>query len=146
MSACRQWDTPVSAAARKLRILGSSPSGQINGKLERSGKRAANKEHWSAMSGKVLPRIRAVLPLPEYCLGVALEGQRGGFVVSLADMIAKGGVFKGIENKNVFESVRVDGRRRAIFWPRPLTPDGEPMIDIDADALVEMARSQAMSH
>jgi len=98
------------------------------------------------MSEKLLARIRAIVPLPDYCLGVALEGKKIGFVVSLAEIIAKGGVFKGIENKHAFEAVRIDGRRRAIFWPRPLTPDGEPMIDIDADALVEMARSQSLRH
>jgi hypothetical protein len=95
------------------------------------------------MSGKVLPRIRVVIPLPDYCLGISLEGQKRGFIVSLAGMIAKGGVFKGIEDNSTFEAVRIDARRRAMFWPRPLTPEGEPMIDIDADALVEMARSQA---
>jgi hypothetical protein len=95
------------------------------------------------MSGKVLPRIRVVIPLPDHCLGISLEGKKRGFIVSLAGMIAKGGVFKGIEDNNAFEAVRIDGRRRAVFWPRPLTSDGEPMIDIDADALVEMAKSQA---
>jgi hypothetical protein len=94
------------------------------------------------MSGKALYRIQEVHPLSEFRLGVRLEGKDHEFVVSLLSLIRKGGVFKSLETRGAFEAVKIDGRRRAIFWPKPVTAGGEPLIDIDAEALVEMAKSQ----
>lgn len=95
------------------------------------------------MSDAPLRRIRSVEVRPGYRLAVAWDrGQTS--LVDLSDMISKGGVFTELSDKAKFSAVRVGDNSRVVEWPEPKDESGYPIIEIDADALFEKARSQRM--
>ena len=63
-------------------------------------------------------------------------------VVDLADAIEQGGVFSPLSDAALFSKVRVGERGRTIEWPEPTDGSGEPLIEIDAEALMAMAMTQ----
>lgn len=93
------------------------------------------------MAETPLRRIKSVQPRPGYRLAVAWE--RGpGVVADLSEMVSKGGVFKDLANYETFSAVRVGENNRIVEWPFPKDELGYPSIEIDADALFEMAQEQ----
>lgn len=64
-------------------------------------------------------------------------------VVDLAGAIEQGGVFSPLSDAALFSKVRVGERGRTIEWPEPMGQSGEPLIEIDAEALAAMATMQS---
>lgn len=62
--------------------------------------------------------------------------------IDFSETIQKGGVFAALKSPRLFAKVRVDPTRRKIEWPEPTAQFGEPLIDIDAESLFEMAGEQ----
>lgn len=94
------------------------------------------------MNEMPLARIREVHPLSDYRLEILFDGEEGHFVVSLADRIARGGVFSALRNPGLFAEVSIGDRRRTIFWPKLRNSSGEPTVDIDAESLLALADRQ----
>jgi len=93
------------------------------------------------MSGTPQRRIKAVEPRPGYRVAVTWD-DLSPMVVSFADYVRRGGVFTPLVDENMFAEVRVGERRRTIEWPNPHGDDGEPLIDVDAETLLQMALHQ----
>jgi hypothetical protein len=85
--------------------------------------------------------LRSVEARPGYKLTVSWE--RGPqATIDFSETIQKGGVFAALKSPRVFAKVRIDPTRRKIEWPEPSARFGEPLIDIDAESLFEMAGEQ----
>jgi hypothetical protein len=65
-------------------------------------------------------------------------------VVSLADLIKRGGVFEILRDPHKFAAVRIGERQRVIEWPEPRNDLGYPVIEIDADGLYERGAHQGV--
>ncbi len=97
------------------------------------------------MTDAQLRRIKSVNVRPGYRLVVALE--RGPVVtVDLSDMISRGGVFKDLADKDIFDQVRIGENNRVVEWPIPKDDLGYPTVEIDADALFEKHLEQQNGH
>jgi hypothetical protein len=90
-----------------------------------------------------LRRIASVAPQSDYRLAIAWDSGPS-MIVSLADLIKKGGVFEVLKDREKFSAARVDERQRVIEWPEPRNDQGYPLIEIDADALYERGRGQGL--
>ena len=93
------------------------------------------------MSGTAPNKIEAIEPRKGFKLAVTWENG-GQFVISFTDDIRRGGVFAALRDEKVFAKARIGRRRRSIEWPEPQDENGEPIIDIDADALLHLAEQQ----
>jgi hypothetical protein len=58
--------------------------------------------------------------------------------VSFSDRIRLGRIFAPLGDPIKFADVRVREGGRILEWPEPADDDGEPLIDVDADALFDM--------
>ena len=65
-----------------------------------------------------------------------------GAMVDLADAVSQGGVFSPLSDAALFSRVRIGERGRTIEWPEPEDQSGQPMIEIDAEALMAIAKAQ----
>lgn len=88
-----------------------------------------------------LLRLRAVEPMPGFRLNVAWD-QGEPAVVDLAPILDHGTVFLPIKDPALFERVRIGPRSRSVEWPEPTDEDGCPLLGLDAETLLTMAREQ----
>src|SRR6185437_323443 len=88
-----------------------------------------------------IPTLRSVEAKPGFRLAVTWD--RGTqSTIDFTDTIKRGGVFARLDNERFFNAVRMSANRRKIEWPEPRDAFGEPLIDIDAESLLVMARQQ----
>jgi hypothetical protein len=89
-----------------------------------------------------LPTLRAIEPKPGFRLTITwARGAQN--TVDFRDTIQRGGVFAALADEKLFTRVRMTADRRKIEWPDPCDEFGEPVIDIDAESLLVMARIQS---
>jgi hypothetical protein len=88
-----------------------------------------------------LRRIRSVEARSGYRVVVAWDTGRP-LIIDLSDMISRGGVFAALSDHSKFSAVRVGDSQRVIEWPEPMDDLGDPVVEIDAEALFEKANDQ----
>ncbi len=96
------------------------------------------------MSGTGMKRIEALEARPGFRLAVTWE-DHGQQVISFVDDIRKGGVWEALRDETKFAMAHIASRRRSVEWPEPKDADGDPIIEIDADALFRMAERQKVT-
>jgi hypothetical protein len=88
-----------------------------------------------------LPRMRAVRALPAY--GLEIQWETGGTtIVDLVETVLAGGVFVFLRDQVNFRRAKLGSRCRTVEWFDPKDP-GAPVVDIDADTLMEMGQDQS---
>jgi Protein of unknown function (DUF2442) len=88
-----------------------------------------------------LKQIERVRHMGDYLLAIVWRDGANA-IIDLTTDIKSGGVWSGIRSDAKFANVRIGRRGRVVEWPDPADADGEPLIDIDADALYELAKQQ----
>ncbi len=89
-----------------------------------------------------LPRIQVLNDATGRRLDLTWEtGERT--IIDLGEYIARGGIFRQLNDPKIFATAKLDDRHRVIEWHDPKHPR-TVLADMDADTLLHLARQQGM--
>lgn len=93
------------------------------------------------MSATTWKRVTAIEPRSGYKLMVTWE-DAPAMLVSLADRVKGGRIFAPLADEHVFSRARIGEHGRIVEWPEPHDAEGHPLIDVDAETLLQIALQQ----
>jgi hypothetical protein len=127
---------------QRYRELGSEPSCRISIELGVGRRQTAHEEDTLSMTSveQQLRRIRSISFRPPYRLTLTWD-EGAQMSLDFSELVGTG-VFTPLKDAETFATVRVGERGRWIEWPNSARPGDEPLVEIDADALYEMGKSQ----
>jgi hypothetical protein len=89
-----------------------------------------------------LKRITILEHLPGPKLAITWDDQPR-MVIDFTSLIRSRADLAPLADESLFKKARIGERRRVVEWPTPADEDGEPLLDIDAETLFDIASHQS---